>query len=99
MLAEPDEPEPAKRTKTTWIWAIVALVPPFVIFLALTHLGLEEIWPKAATSATMTSDGSLKAIGVSLLTTYSLAFELISLVLLAAILGSLVVAREGRSKE
>jgi NADH-quinone oxidoreductase subunit J len=33
-----------------------------------------------------------------LLTTYSLAFEAISLVLLVAILGALVVARAGRTK-
>jgi NADH-quinone oxidoreductase subunit J len=35
---------------------------------------------------------------VALLTTYSLAFEMISLVLLVAILGALVVARTGRAK-
>jgi NADH:ubiquinone oxidoreductase subunit 6 (subunit J) len=40
----------------------------------------------------------VKAIGVSLLTTYSMAFELISLVLLVAIMGALVVARSGRTK-
>jgi NADH-quinone oxidoreductase subunit J len=38
------------------------------------------------------------AIGVSLLTTYSLAFELISLVLLVAILGALAIARHGRTQ-
>jgi NADH-quinone oxidoreductase subunit J len=38
-------------------------------------------------------------VGISLLTTYCLAFELISLVLLAAILGALVIAREGRTRE
>jgi len=39
-----------------------------------------------------------QAIGVSLLTTYSLAFELISLALLVAILGALAIARAGRRK-
>jgi NADH-quinone oxidoreductase subunit J len=37
-------------------------------------------------------------IGKSLLTTYSLVFELISIVLLIAIIGSLVLARAGREK-
>lgn len=42
--------------------------------------------------------GSVKAIGVELLTTYSMVFELVSIVLLIAIIGSLVIARHGRSK-
>jgi NADH-quinone oxidoreductase subunit J len=42
--------------------------------------------------------GSVKDMGVALLTTYSFAFELISLVLLVAILGALVVARYGRTR-
>ncbi len=45
------------------------------------------------------NDGSVAAIGTSLLSTYSMAFELISLVLLVAILGALVIARGGRTKE
>ena len=45
------------------------------------------------------NDGSVEAIGTSLLTTYSMAFELISLVLLVAILGALAIARTGRKKE
>ncbi len=42
------------------------------------------------------TDGSLKTIGVHLLTEYSMVFELISIVLLIAILGALVIARGGR---
>ncbi|RUM46913.1 MAG: NADH-quinone oxidoreductase subunit J [Desulfocapsa sp.] len=42
--------------------------------------------------------GTIKLIGVELLTTYSMVFELVSIVLLIAILGSLVIARHGRSK-
>jgi len=42
------------------------------------------------------NDGSLKTIGVHLLTNYSMVFELISIVLLIAILGALVIARAGR---
>jgi NADH-quinone oxidoreductase subunit J len=45
------------------------------------------------------NDGSVQAIGLALLTTYSLPFELISVVLLVAILGALVIARSGRTKE
>lgn len=42
------------------------------------------------------NDGSVKTIGIHLLTEYSMVFELISVVLLIAILGALVIARGGR---
>jgi NADH:ubiquinone oxidoreductase subunit 6 (subunit J) len=42
------------------------------------------------------SDGSVADLGLAFLTRYSLAFELISLVLLVAILGALAIARGGR---
>ncbi len=42
------------------------------------------------------NDGSIKTIGIELLTNYSMVFELISIVLLIAILGALVIARSGR---
>ncbi len=40
--------------------------------------------------------GSMKDIGLQLLTDYSMVFELVSIVLLIAILGALVIARGGR---
>jgi len=42
--------------------------------------------------------GGVKLIGAELLTSYSMVFELVSIVLLIAIIGSLVIARHGRSK-
>lgn len=42
------------------------------------------------------NDGSMYIIGIQLLTEHSMVFELISIVLLIAILGALVIAREGR---
>ena len=42
------------------------------------------------------NDGSIKKIGIQLLTDYSMVFELISIVLLIAIIGALVIARIGR---
>ena len=42
--------------------------------------------------------GSVETIGIQLLTDYSMVFELVSVVLLIAILGSLVIARGGRHK-
>jgi len=96
MLAEPDEPPPAPRTKGTWLWAVVMLIPAFGVFLLMSHLSLAGPWPQPPV---VRGDESLRAVGISLLTQYCLAFELISLVLLAAILGALVVAREGRTRD
>ncbi|MBU1140226.1 MAG: NADH-quinone oxidoreductase subunit J [Proteobacteria bacterium] len=42
--------------------------------------------------------GTVENIGVELLTTYSMVFELVSIVLLISIIGALVIARQGRSK-
>jgi len=44
------------------------------------------------------NQGTPKEIGIQLLTQYSMVFELISIVLLIAIIGALVLARAGRSK-
>ena len=96
MLAEPDEPPPAPRTRGTWLWGMVMLIPTFGVFLLMSHVSLAGPWPQAGE---IRGDESLRAVGISLLTKYCLAFELISLVLLAAILGALVVAREGRTRQ
>jgi NADH-quinone oxidoreductase subunit J len=44
----------------------------------------------------VTADGAIAGVGKQLLTGYSFVFELISLVLLVAIAGSVVLARRGR---
>ena len=97
MLAEPEE-EVVKDDK--WVLAMCSgagsLIVSAAIFYAMTHLTSQEKWLPPTTRL---NDGSVKAIGISLLTTYSLAFELISLALLVAILGALVIARPGKTKE
>ena len=95
MLAEPDEPKSEEPTGSTFLWSGIALGAAAAIFWALRWLGNHGHWPVPETSA---AGGSLQAVGVSLLTTYSLAFELISLALLVAILGALAIAKTGRSK-
>ena len=96
MLSEPDEPAPSeKRGREVW-WGGIALLVSVAIFWGVTRLSLRGPWPAPVAPET---DGSVRAIGVALLTTYSLPFELISLVLLVAILGALVIARGGRSGE
>ena len=95
MLAEPDEPANEEKRGATVIWGGIALLVVAAIFWGLVAPGHQQDWTAPATRV---NDGSVKAIGVSLLTTYSMAFELISLALLVAILGALAIARTGRTK-
>jgi len=95
MLAEPDEPDNDEKPGAVVVWGVIALGAAGGIFWALTRLGARANWPAPET---LSQSGSLKAIGISLLTTYSLAFELISLLLLVAIIGALAIARLGRGR-
>jgi NADH-quinone oxidoreductase subunit J len=95
MLSEPDEPAKSEKPAHVLLWGGLAALVYAALFGGVTYLSLHGPWtaPAARTSA-----GTVKDIGVALLTTYSLPFELISLVLLVAILGALVIARSGRAK-
>jgi len=64
-----------------------------VTFGVLSLIISSTTWTKAAPVAT---DWSTKAIGMALLTRYVIVFELISLVLLVAIIGAIVTARRVR---
>lgn len=95
MLAEPDEPKADEKKGTPLVWTGFALVAGMAIMFSVVRLGLGWDWVGPASRV---NDGSIKAIGTALLTTYSMAFELISLALLVAILGALAIARTGRTK-
>jgi NADH-quinone oxidoreductase subunit J len=95
MLAEPEEPARDQRLAAVLVWGAFALLIAAVIFGGLSWLGVHGKW---VSPTELANDGSLAAIGRALLTTYSLAFELISLALLVAILGALAIARQGREK-
>jgi NADH-quinone oxidoreductase subunit J len=95
MLAEPEETVPTEKSGASYLWGACAVAVGTLIFWGLWHVGTAEPLPPPASRL---SDGSVETIGKALLTTYSMAFELISLVLLVAILGALAIARPGRSK-
>ena len=95
MLAEPEETVVDENPGASLLWGAFALVVSAAIFWGLWHLGARQNWTAPATRV---SDGSVAAIGKSLLTTYSMAFELISLALLVAIIGAVAIARTGRTK-
>ena len=95
MLAEPDEPADDEPRGQGLLWGGVSLAVAGAIFCGLAWVGTHGHWPAPTDQA---DNGSVQAIGRALLSTYSLAFELISLALLAAILGALVIARMGRER-
>ncbi len=91
MLAEPRQEEKPGRS--------VGLGPVFGLFIGgilcwgLIAVGVKTKWPAAAAKL---NDGSMLEVGKGLLTTYSMVFELISVVLLIAIIGALALGRRGR---
>jgi NADH-quinone oxidoreductase subunit J len=95
MLAEPDEAPAREKRGAALGWGAMALVISGAVFWGVARLGMSHAWLQPGVKA---NGGSVKDMGVALLTTYSFAFELISLVLLVAILGALVVARYGRTR-
>ena len=95
MLAETDEPARTEKSGSTLAWGGLAILVAAAFFGGLVWLATRGEWRRPTE---LLNDGSVAAIGLALLTTYSLAFELISLALLVAILGALAIARSGRSR-
>jgi NADH:ubiquinone oxidoreductase subunit 6 (subunit J) len=95
MLAEPDEAVEQESRQNGLLWGTIAIGVAGAIFWGLWQLGTRVTWSSPQVRASL---GSVEDIGKSLLTTYSLAFEMISLALLVAILGALAIARTGRTK-
>jgi NADH:ubiquinone oxidoreductase subunit 6 (subunit J) len=94
MLAEPDDQKTARKMHGLSGW--LAAPCGGVIAYALAYLAVNGKWMAPAAKI---NDGSMKTIGFSLLTQYSMVFELVSVVLLVAIIGSLALAQSGRSKK
>ncbi len=95
MLAEPDEPAPESNRLRHGLGMLGSAIVAGALFWSLARLGVCGDWPTLALNQ---ASGSVESIGVHLLTTYSMAFEVISLVLLVAILGAIAIARTGRHR-
>jgi len=95
MLAEPNEPGRTETSGSTLAWGGLAFATAGSLFAGLFWLGYRGPWSAPVGPV---GDGSIAAIGRALLTTYSMAFELISVALLVAILGALAIARAGRTR-
>ncbi len=93
MLAEPDEPAEPTSGHGEGVWLACALLVAAVVGWGLATLVVKGPW---TTPVERVAEGSVKAIGIALLTTHSLAFEVVSVVLLVAIVGALAIAHGGR---
>ena len=93
MLAESSDLKQVTR-RNVLVGPLAFLVSGLLVF-ALAGLALKTQW---LASPCLVNRGTVEDLGQSLLTTYSMSFELISVVLLVAVVGSLVLARHGRDK-
>ena len=94
MLAEPRAEE--KVGKGSGLGAVFGVIAGGIVFFGLRKVAITSHWNAATTKI---NNGSLTEVGSSLMTSYSMVFELISVVLLVAIIGALVLAHTGRDKE
>jgi len=92
MLADPEAvPQVAKQNALA---GAASFGVGALLFWGLTSISKNAKWMAAAPKV---NNGSIDEVGKSLLTSYSMVFEVISIVLLVAIIGSLVLARSGRA--
>ncbi len=89
MLAAPEEKK--KIGPASFLVGPLGFATSALLVGGFSILAWKTEWPVQ----TPVNDGSMKTIGIKLLTDYSMVFELISIVLLIAILGALAIARRG----
>ena len=92
MLADPQD-EQRGTGRRTLLTGIASFLAAGMLAVALLLMIQRTVWLAPATPV---QAGSVQDLGHALLVRFGLAFELISAVLLLAILGALVVARHGR---
>lgn len=90
MLAAPEES--GGHSQSNALTGPFGFITAALVAIGLSVVAIRTVWPNAQ----KTTDGSVKEIGTQLLTNYSMVFELVSIVLLIAIIGAVVIAREGR---
>ena len=92
MLAEPEEKD-ILGMKGSIFAGPFGMFTGFTVFIGLAVLGYKTGWG-CSSNSTVTD---IKHMGHLLLTSHSMVFELISIVLLISIIGALVLARKGRN--
>lgn len=94
MLADP-QPE-KKGNRATGLGSFFGFICGALLTWGLIKTGLSTHWQGTTVKI---NSGSMLELGKSLLTTYGMVFELISVVLLIAIIGSLALGKKGRSNQ
>ncbi|PID55559.1 NADH-quinone oxidoreductase subunit J [candidate division KSB3 bacterium] len=90
MLAPP---ESRKHERKVHRWAVPAgAVTALLLAGTLITIGIKTQWQ----ATPKVNNGSIELLGIKLLTEFSMLFELISILLLIAIIGAIVLARGGR---
>ena len=92
MLAEPRSEDKVGKG----MGSLFGIIAGGLVFFGLAAVGSSTTWVPAKTKI---NTGSMTEVGAALMTSYSMVFELISVVLLVAIIGALVLAHPGRDKE
>jgi NADH-quinone oxidoreductase subunit J len=80
----------------TWQNRLIGGVVALLLFLGLASLTL-RVWPLDSTPPSQPVAGSTAALGQSLFRDYVLPFEVVSFLLLAALIGAIVLARKDDS--
>jgi NADH-quinone oxidoreductase subunit J len=93
MMATPEEQQSVGMRHSSNLAGPLAFSVASLLFAALTLLGVKTQWQVFPRQV----GGDIKEVGMALLTTYGFVFELISVVLLLAIIGALVLAQRGRN--
>lgn len=93
MMATPEEAMPPGKKRFAMLAGPIGASVAALMFAALSLLSVTTDWKVFPREGT----GDIKAIGMELLTSYGMVFELISIILLMAIIGALVLAQRGRS--
>ncbi|MGC8493646.1 MAG: NADH-quinone oxidoreductase subunit J family protein [Syntrophobacteraceae bacterium] len=89
MLSRPLHLEtPPRPTSKVWLGILASVV----FFVGAVGVALRTKWAPVAGHVYKASQWSVEAIGNALLTRYELVFEVISLVLLVAIIGAVITA-------
>lgn len=79
---------PDSGANAQWAWALIAVLG---LLFGMTLIILQGPWP--VNNISITTD-LLPVLGTLLLTTYLLPFEVVSVLLLAALIGTFIIARD-----
>lgn len=94
MMATPEQQVPPGNKYLSKLVGPIGCSVGALFFAAFSLLGIKTDWQ--VFHRPVSASGDMEAMGKALLTNYSMVFELISIVLLLAIIGALVIARRGR---